>query len=158
MLNIPKTKKGPKPAFNYSNFNYDILAYVVYKLEKIYIDKYLERTILKNVDYFWYKRSGKPIASYGLTIHTSTFKIFASNLLDILHTTNLRFFWNTKRSIKIGSKKYYLTGSDGSGGQYLYYNLKLNSILCWFSYGQGGENRTFEKYKDMYIKYSTVKK
>lgn len=141
-----------KKSFNYNNYTYDILAYVVYKLEGMYIDKYLEQTILKNVKYKWINRAAKPFASFGLFIHTKTFKIFAENLWSILQIRNLDFFWNNKDYIKIESKKYYLTGSDGSGGQYLYYNLKLKSILFWFSYNNSDEKiRTMKKYNNMFI-------
>jgi hypothetical protein len=142
-----------KKGFNYSNYTYDILAYTVYKLEKMYIDKYLEQTILKNVKYKWTKINKKPIASWGLFIHTKTFKIFAENLLSILQFKNLDFFWNNNDYITIKSKKYYLIGHDGSGGQYLYYNLKLNTILFWFSYNNTDEKiRTWKKYNDIFIK------
>ena len=119
----------------------------------MYIDKYLEEIILKNVKYKWNKRSAKPFASFGLFIHTKTFKIFAENLCSILKIKNLNFFWNNKDYIIIKSKKYYLIGSDGSGGQYMYYNLKLNSILFWFSYNNSDEKiRTIKKYNDLFIK------
>lgn len=140
-----------KNKFNYSNYNYDILAYTIYKLEKKYIDKYLKNTILKNVKYKWFKINGKPIASHALFIHTKTMKYFAQNLLTILQTSNLDFFWNNYKYIIVNKKKYYLLGHDGSGGQYMYYNKKLNAMLLWFGYDYKDEdNRPIEKYYELW--------
>ena len=141
--------------FNYSNYTYNILAYTIYKLEHIYIDKYLETSILKDVKYKWYKNKNQPFTSHSLFIHTSTFKIFAKNIWEILKNKNLDFFWNNYKFIVINKKKYYLLGHDGSGGQFLYYNIKLNSILFWFNYTNDDTDRNIENFDDLFIKMFT---
>lgn len=141
--------------FNYNNYTYNILAYTIYKLENIYIDQYLEMSILKNIKYKWIKKNNQPFASHSLLIHTSTFKIFAENIWKILKITNLDFFWNRIHSILYNNKKYYLLGHDGSGGQYLYYNIKLNSILFWLNYTHDETDRNIEQYSNLFVKMLT---
>ena len=130
-------------SFNYSNYTYNILAYTIYKLENKYVDKYLENTILKNVTYMWIKINNKPIASYGLYIHTSTCKIFADNILNIIQNNDISYFWDSNMFFSINNRKHYLIGHSGSGGQWLYYNPKTKSLLFWFAYGK--ENIEIEK-------------
>jgi hypothetical protein len=141
-------------SFNYNNYTYNILLYTIYKLENKYIDKYLENTILKNVIYKWYKINNKPNASYGLFIHTSTCKQFAQNILDIIQNNDISFFWDATLFITINHKKNYLIGHTGSGGQWMYYNIKTKSLLCWFVYGKYDskieEKRTTKQYLNIF--------
>jgi len=155
VLNIkedPNLKKG----FNYSNYTYDILAYVIYKLEKKYINKYLENSILKNVAYRWLNDNNKPFGSYGLFINTSSCKIFAENLIKMISLHDLSFFWDQNLTIKIKNKNYKLIGHTGTGGQYLFFNKKLKCLMFWFAYGynfeKNGKIRTEDKYLDLFTK------
>ena len=138
----------------YNNYTYNILAYTIYKLENKYVDKYLENTILKNVIYKWIKINNKPLASYGLYIHTSTCKIFIHNIFDVIQNNDISYFWGANMFFSINQEKNYLIGHSGSGGQWLYYNTKTKSILFWVAYGDYDEEiekqRTAEKFLDIY--------
>jgi hypothetical protein len=140
---------------NYNNYTYNILLYAIYTLENKYIDKYLENTILKNVKYKWKKINNKPIASHGLFIHTSTCKQFIQNILDVIQNNNISYFWDSSMFFTINNEKNYLIGHSGSGGQWLYYNIKTNSILFWIQYGKESikieKERTPEKYLNFFI-------
>jgi hypothetical protein len=145
--------------FNYNNYAYNILVYTIYKLENKYIDKYLESSILKNVIYKWKKINNKPIASHGLYIHSSTCKIFAQNILDVIQNNDISYFWDATMYFTINKEKNYLIGHSGSGGQWLYYNTKTKSLLFWVAYGKYDakieEKRTPTKYLDIFLNMAT---
>ena len=148
-LHLPTTSE-PVNNFKYNNYAYDILAYTVFTLEGVFIDKYLEHTLLRGVKYKWYGHGKQVFGGHGLCIHTSTGVTFAQNVAQSIQNNNLAFFWD-QTDVVMNKKKVHLVGHDGSGGQYMYYCPSTKSIFCWFTYSFKDEaHRPIETYYKMF--------
>lgn len=111
--------------YNYNNYSYNILSYTIYYITGKHIDEYLEETILKDIDYDWYKINKIPIAGFGLYIYNKDMDKFLLQLKDYIIINNYcldTFRFND--NLYVGDSTFYYCRNTNC-----FYGIKSNVLF-----------------------------
>ena len=133
VMKLKKTK--PYGEFNYNNYAYDILCYIVKKKTKFDIDEYLKINFfdIYGIKIKWDKPNGQPYGGFGLSIRLKDIDKL-ENLIIFLKRINYEPILGYVDFGK-GYKNYNFIGHSGSGGQFIYLSIDKHIFFASVSCG-----------------------